>query len=58
MSLFSEKVHQNDSEDTDHFENIQSTNWYLTIIFMQDMPTSLGTNLFTLKNLLSREIRI
>lgn len=27
MSLFSEKVHQNDEEDTDHFENIQSTNW-------------------------------
>ncbi|KAJ8670584.1 hypothetical protein QAD02_001843 [Eretmocerus hayati] len=27
VSLFSEKVHQNDSEDTDHFENIQSTNW-------------------------------
>merc|ERR1719273_2772911 len=27
VSLFSEKVHQNDQEDTDHFENIQSTNW-------------------------------
>lgn len=27
VSLFSEKIHQNDEEDTDHFENIQSTNW-------------------------------
>ena len=27
VSLFSEKVHQNDEEETDHFENIQSTNW-------------------------------
>lgn len=27
VSLFSEKVDQNDQEDTDHFENIQSTNW-------------------------------
>lgn len=27
ISLFSEKVHQDDSKDTDHFENIQSTNW-------------------------------
>ncbi|CAB0033817.1 unnamed protein product [Trichogramma brassicae] len=27
VSLFSEKVNQNDLEDTDHFENIQSTNW-------------------------------
>ena len=27
VSLFSEKVDQNDEEDTDHFENIQSTNW-------------------------------
>jgi glutamate--cysteine ligase catalytic subunit len=28
VSLFSEKVDQDDQEDTDHFENIQSTNWY------------------------------
>lgn len=27
VSLFSEKIHQNDEEETDHFENIQSTNW-------------------------------
>ena len=27
VSLFSEKVDQNDLEDTDYFENIQSTNW-------------------------------
>ena len=27
VSLFSEKVDQNDKEETDHFENIQSTNW-------------------------------
>lgn len=28
ISLFSEKVDQNDEEDTDHFENLQSTNWH------------------------------
>ncbi|RZF37755.1 hypothetical protein LSTR_LSTR011975 [Laodelphax striatellus] len=27
VSLFSEKVDQDDHNDTDHFENIQSTNW-------------------------------
>ncbi len=27
MSLFSEKIHQDDKKETDHFENIQSTNW-------------------------------
>jgi len=27
VSLFSEKVHQDDEKETDHFENIQSTNW-------------------------------
>ncbi|EEB12269.1 glutamate--cysteine ligase, putative [Pediculus humanus corporis] len=27
VSLFSERIHQNDNEDSDHFENIQSTNW-------------------------------
>ncbi|XP_029635280.1 glutamate--cysteine ligase catalytic subunit [Octopus sinensis] len=27
ISLFEEKINQNDSTDTDHFENIQSTNW-------------------------------
>ena len=27
VSLFSEKIDQNDEEETDHFENIQSTNW-------------------------------
>ncbi len=27
VSLFSEKVDQDDEKDTDHFENIQSTNW-------------------------------
>ncbi|KAH6928169.1 hypothetical protein HPB50_012359 [Hyalomma asiaticum] len=28
ISLFGEKVDQNDEEDTDHFENLQSTNWH------------------------------
>uniref|UniRef100_A0A1E1XK40 Glutamate--cysteine ligase n=1 Tax=Amblyomma sculptum TaxID=1581419 RepID=A0A1E1XK40_AMBSC len=28
ISVFSEKVHQNDEEDSDHFENLQSTNWH------------------------------
>ncbi|XP_035659867.1 glutamate--cysteine ligase catalytic subunit-like [Branchiostoma floridae] len=27
ISLFSEKIHLNDDEESDHFENIQSTNW-------------------------------
>ena len=27
VSLFSEKVTPKDEDDTDHFENIQSTNW-------------------------------
>lgn len=27
ISLFSEKVHQDDTKEMDHFENIQSTNW-------------------------------
>lgn len=28
ISVFSEKIHQNDEEDSDHFENLQSTNWH------------------------------
>lgn len=39
VSLFSEKVHQNDMEDTDHFENIQSTNWQ-TMRFKPPPPNS------------------
>ncbi|XP_053666037.1 glutamate--cysteine ligase [Anopheles marshallii] len=39
VSLFSEKVHQNDREDTDHFENIQSTNWQ-TMRFKPPPPNS------------------
>lgn len=39
VSLFSEKVHQNDVEDTDHFENIQSTNWQ-TMRFKPPPPNS------------------
>eukprot|EP00058_Branchiostoma_floridae_P002991 XP_002588479.1 hypothetical protein BRAFLDRAFT_259575 [Branchiostoma floridae] len=27
ISLFSEKIHLNDDEESDHFESIQSTNW-------------------------------
>ncbi|MCL4137403.1 UNVERIFIED_CONTAM: hypothetical protein GTU68_031069, partial [Idotea baltica] len=27
LSIFSERVHQDDERDLDHFENIQSTNW-------------------------------
>ncbi|XP_033100705.1 glutamate--cysteine ligase catalytic subunit-like isoform X2 [Anneissia japonica] len=27
VSIFSEHIHQDDSRDSDHFENIQSTNW-------------------------------
>lgn len=39
ISLFSEKVHQNDEQDTDHFENIQSTNWQ-TLRFKPPPPNS------------------
>lgn len=39
VSLFSEKVHQNDDIDTDHFENIQSTNWQ-TMRFKPPPPNS------------------
>ncbi|XP_043066070.1 glutamate--cysteine ligase [Drosophila bipectinata] len=39
VSLFSEKVNQNDNEDTDHFENIQSTNWQ-TMRFKPPPPNS------------------
>ncbi|CAK9816605.1 Glutamate--cysteine ligase catalytic subunit [Anthophora plagiata] len=39
VSLFSEKVHQNDLENTDHFENIQSTNWQ-TMRFKPPPPNS------------------
>lgn len=39
ISLFGEKVHQNDDEDTDHFENIQSTNWQ-TMRFKPPPPNS------------------
>ncbi|XP_046478901.1 glutamate--cysteine ligase isoform X1 [Neodiprion pinetum] len=39
VSLFTEKVHQNDETDTDHFENIQSTNWQ-TMRFKPPPPNS------------------
>lgn len=39
VSLFSEKVHQDDQNDTDHFENIQSTNWQ-TMRFKPPPPNS------------------
>uniref|UniRef100_A0A6M2DFZ2 Glutamate--cysteine ligase n=1 Tax=Xenopsylla cheopis TaxID=163159 RepID=A0A6M2DFZ2_XENCH len=39
VSLFSEKINQNDEEDTDHFENIQSTNWQ-TMRFKPPPPNS------------------
>lgn len=39
VSLFSEKIHQNDEQDTDHFENIQSTNWQ-TMRFKPPPPNS------------------
>jgi len=39
VSLFSEKVDQDDKTDTDHFENIQSTNWQ-TMRFKPPPPNS------------------
>lgn len=39
VSLLSEKVHQDDKNDTDHFENIQSTNWQ-TMRFKPPPPNS------------------
>ncbi|KAK3759089.1 hypothetical protein RRG08_010702 [Elysia crispata] len=39
VSLFSEKINQDDENDTDHFENIQSTNWQ-TMRFKPPPPNS------------------
>ncbi|KAK3088140.1 hypothetical protein FSP39_015291 [Pinctada imbricata] len=39
ISLFSEKINQDDTEDVDHFENIQSTNWQ-TMRFKPPPPQS------------------
>ncbi|XP_045541950.1 glutamate--cysteine ligase catalytic subunit isoform X1 [Papilio machaon] len=39
VSLFSEKINQDDKNDTDHFENIQSTNWQ-TMRFKPPPPNS------------------
>ncbi|XP_055696145.1 glutamate--cysteine ligase [Lutzomyia longipalpis] len=39
VSMFSEMIHQNDEEDTNHFENIQSTNWQ-TMRFKPPPPNS------------------
>ncbi|XP_041973973.1 glutamate--cysteine ligase catalytic subunit [Aricia agestis] len=39
VSLFSEKIHQDDANETDHFENIQSTNWQ-TMRFKPPPPNS------------------
>ena len=39
VSLFSEKVNQDDATETDHFENIQSTNWQ-TMRFKPPPPNS------------------
>ncbi|CAH1117918.1 unnamed protein product [Phaedon cochleariae] len=39
MSLFSERIHQDDENETDHFENIQSTNWQ-TMRFKPPPPNS------------------
>ncbi|KZS07939.1 Glutamate--cysteine ligase catalytic subunit [Daphnia magna] len=39
VSLFSEKINQNDEEDSDHFENLQSTNWQ-TMRFKPPPPKS------------------
>ncbi|XP_013193131.1 glutamate--cysteine ligase isoform X1 [Amyelois transitella] len=39
VSLFSEKVNQDDANDSDHFENIQSTNWQ-TMRFKPPPPNS------------------
>ena len=39
VSLFREKIDQNDETDTDHFENIQSTNWQ-TMRFKPPPPGS------------------
>ncbi|CAK1599941.1 unnamed protein product [Parnassius mnemosyne] len=39
VSLFTEKVNQDDENDTDHFENIQSTNWQ-TMRFKPPPPNS------------------
>ncbi|CAH1772328.1 unnamed protein product [Owenia fusiformis] len=39
VALFSEKIHQSDTDETDHFENLQSTNWQ-TMRFKPPPPNS------------------
>ncbi|XP_014673812.1 PREDICTED: glutamate--cysteine ligase catalytic subunit-like [Priapulus caudatus] len=39
VALFSEKIHIDDEQETDHFENIQSTNWQ-TMRFKPPPPNS------------------
>lgn len=39
ITLYAEKLYQNDKEDTDHFENLQSTNWQ-TMRFKPPPPNS------------------
>lgn len=41
ISLFFEKIHQDDSKEMDHFENIQSTNWQT----MRFKPPPSGSNI-------------
>ncbi|KAL0281438.1 UNVERIFIED_CONTAM: hypothetical protein PYX00_002425 [Menopon gallinae] len=42
VSLFGEKIHQDDTQDTDHFENIQSTNWQTMRFKPPPMNSSIG----------------
>ncbi|CAG0920851.1 unnamed protein product [Notodromas monacha] len=42
ISLFQEKLHQNDEEEVDHFENIQSTNWQTMRFKIPPPKSSIG----------------
>ncbi|KAG5884145.1 hypothetical protein JTB14_021810 [Gonioctena quinquepunctata] len=42
ISMFSERIHQNDEEETDHYENIQSTNWQTMRLKIPPPNTDIG----------------
>ncbi|XP_037787942.1 glutamate--cysteine ligase catalytic subunit-like [Penaeus monodon] len=42
ISLFSEKIHQDDEKEMDHFENIQSTNWQTMRFKLPPVNSNIG----------------
>ncbi|XP_071531560.1 glutamate--cysteine ligase catalytic subunit isoform X4 [Panulirus ornatus] len=42
ISLFSERIHQDDAREMDHFENIQSTNWQTMRFKLPSVNSNIG----------------